>query len=56
MVARELPDSNPVKKVAVEFADKYERQYGANTPVSYTHLDVYKRQGQGRCARCNAST
>ena len=30
---------------------------GGNTPVSYTHLDVYKRQEQGRrvpatCSRC----
>jgi len=35
VVARELPDSNPVKKVAVEFADKYERQYGANTLTQF---------------------
>lgn len=35
VVARELPDSNPVKKVAVEFADKYEAQYGANTLTQF---------------------
>ncbi|SAI56576.1 amino acid-binding periplasmic protein [Bordetella ansorpii] len=35
VVARELPDGNPVKKVAVEFADKYEAQYGANTLTQF---------------------
>lgn len=35
VVARELPDSNPVKKVAVEFADKYEQQYGPNTLTQF---------------------
>ncbi|OZI22886.1 branched-chain amino acid ABC transporter substrate-binding protein [Bordetella genomosp. 7] len=35
VVARELPDDNPVKKVAVEFADKYEAQYGANTLTQF---------------------
>jgi len=35
VVARELPDSNPVKPVAVAFADKYEAQYGANTLTQF---------------------
>lgn len=35
VVARELPEDNPVKKVAVEFADKYEAQYGANTLTQF---------------------
>ncbi|AZY48806.1 ABC transporter substrate-binding protein [Bordetella avium] len=35
VVARELPDSNPVKKVAVAFADKYEAQYGAHTLTQF---------------------
>ena len=35
VVARELPDSNPVKKVAVAFADKYEKQYGPNTLTQF---------------------
>lgn len=35
VVARQLPDSHPVKKVAVAFADKYEAQYGANTLTQF---------------------
>ena len=35
VVARELPDSNPVKQVAVAFADKYEAQYGAHTLTQF---------------------
>jgi branched-chain amino acid transport system substrate-binding protein len=35
VVARELPDNNPVKSVAVSFADKYEAQYGANTLTQF---------------------
>ncbi len=35
VVARELPDANPVKKVAVAFADKYEKQYGPNTLTQF---------------------
>lgn len=35
VVARELPDDNPVKKVAVAFADQYEQQYGANTLTQF---------------------
>ncbi|OZI53502.1 ABC transporter substrate-binding protein [Bordetella genomosp. 5] len=35
VVARELPDSNPVKPVALAFADKYEAQYGANTLTQF---------------------
>ena len=35
VVARELPDDNPVKKVAVAFADKYEAQYGAHTLTQF---------------------
>ena len=34
-VVRELPDSNPVKQVAVAFADKYEAQYGAHTLTQF---------------------
>ena len=26
---------------------------GTSSPVSYTHLDVYKRQVRGRCARAS---
>lgn len=35
VVARELPDSNPVKKVAVAFADRYEAEYGAGTLTQF---------------------
>lgn len=35
VVARELPDDNPVKRVALAFADKYERRYGANTLTQF---------------------
>ncbi|CAM4058647.1 ABC transporter substrate-binding protein [Bordetella tumulicola] len=35
VVARELPDSNPVKSVAVAFADKYEAQYGPNSLTQF---------------------
>ncbi|MBO9355274.1 ABC transporter substrate-binding protein [Bordetella petrii] len=35
VVARELPDDNPVKKVAVAFADKYEAEHGANTLTQF---------------------
>jgi len=35
VVARELPDGNPVKPVAVAFADKYEAQYGRNTLTQF---------------------
>lgn len=35
VVAHELPDGNPVKQVAVAFADKYEAQYGANTLTQF---------------------
>lgn len=35
VVARELPDDNPVKPVAVAFADKYEKQYGAHTLTQF---------------------
>lgn len=35
VVARELPDSNPVKAVAVSFADKYEAQHGPNTLTQF---------------------
>ncbi|ANY16672.1 ABC transporter substrate-binding protein [Bordetella pseudohinzii] len=35
VVARELPDGNPVKKVAVAFADKYEAQHGAHSLTQF---------------------
>lgn len=35
VVARELPDGNPVKPVALSFADKYEAQYGRNTLTQF---------------------
>src|SRR3546814_5495470 len=35
VVARELPDSNPVKQVAVAFADKYEAQHGPHTLTQF---------------------
>ncbi|MEI2415000.1 ABC transporter substrate-binding protein [Orrella sp. JC864] len=35
VVARELPEDNPVKPVAVAFADKYEQRYGANTLTQF---------------------
>ena len=37
-----------LKAENIEF-DKVEIE---GLPVSYTHLDVYKRQGPGSCARC----
>jgi len=35
VVARQLPDSHPVKQVAVAFADKYEAQYGPDTLTQF---------------------
>ncbi|MFQ1062236.1 ABC transporter substrate-binding protein [Bordetella trematum] len=35
VVARELPADNPVKEVALAFADKYEAQYGPNTLTQF---------------------
>ncbi|MCQ9329832.1 ABC transporter substrate-binding protein [Pelistega suis] len=35
VVARGLPDSNPVKKVALDFTEKYEAKYGANTATQF---------------------
>lgn len=35
VVARELPASHPVRKVAVEFADRYEAKYGPNTVTQF---------------------
>lgn len=35
VVARQLPDSHPVKKVAVDFANVYEAQYGPNTLTQF---------------------
>ncbi len=35
VVARGLPDGNPVKKVALDFTDKYEATYGANSATQF---------------------
>jgi branched-chain amino acid transport system substrate-binding protein len=35
VVAKQLPDSNPVKKVALEFTQRYEAAYGANTMTQF---------------------
>lgn len=35
VVARELPDSNAVKKVALEFTDRYEAKFGANSMTQF---------------------
>ena len=35
VVARELPAGNPVRKVALEFADRYEAQYGPNSLTQF---------------------
>ncbi|MDB5796319.1 MAG: ABC-type transporter, periplasmic component: family [Paucimonas sp.] len=35
VVARGLPDANPVKKVALDFVRKYEAAYGANTMTQF---------------------
>ncbi|MDM9559265.1 ABC transporter substrate-binding protein [Bordetella petrii] len=35
VVARELPDGNPVKQVAVAFADKYEAEHGPHTLTQF---------------------
>ena len=35
VVARELPESNPVRKVALEFTDRYEAQHGPNTMTQF---------------------
>ena len=52
VVARELPDSNPVKQVAVAFADKYEAQYGAHAdPVRRRRLWRMDAAGFGRGPR-----
>ncbi|MDY3331997.1 MAG: ABC transporter substrate-binding protein [Pelistega sp.] len=35
VVARGLPEDNPVKKVALDFTEKYEAKYGANTATQF---------------------
>jgi len=35
VVAKGLPDTNPVKKVASEFTEKYEAKYGANSATQF---------------------
>lgn len=35
VVARELPDSHPVRQVALEFADRYEAKYGPNSLTQF---------------------
>ncbi len=35
VVARELPESNPVRRVALEFTDRYEDKYGPNTMTQF---------------------
>ncbi|NLY64159.1 MAG: ABC transporter substrate-binding protein [Alcaligenaceae bacterium] len=35
VVARGLPDSNPVKAVALEFTERYEAKYGPNTATQF---------------------
>ena len=35
VVARELPDSNPVRNVALEFTNRYEAQHGPNTMTQF---------------------
>ena len=35
VVARELPANHPVRKVAVEFADRYEAKYGPNSVTQF---------------------
>lgn len=35
VVAKQLPDSNPVKKTAMEFTQRYEAAYGANTMTQF---------------------
>jgi len=35
VVARELPESNPVRQVALEFTDRYEAQHGPNTMTQF---------------------
>ena len=36
MVAEELPDSNPIKKVSVDFFKQYETTYGAGTRNAFS--------------------
>jgi branched-chain amino acid transport system substrate-binding protein len=36
MIADQLPDSNPIKKVATDFVKAYETQYGANTRNAFS--------------------
>ena len=48
MVAEQLPDANPIKKVALEFTKAYEATYGAgsrNAFAAYSY-DAYLRLGQ----------
>ena len=35
VVARELPEANPVRRVALEFADRFETKYGPNTLTQF---------------------
>ncbi|WP_423194803.1 MULTISPECIES: ABC transporter substrate-binding protein [unclassified Cupriavidus] len=35
VVARELPDSHPARKVALDFVNRYEKAYGANTMTQF---------------------
>ena len=46
------PDYAPVVGQATAIAAQAGLQPGDQVPVSYTHLDVYKRQPGQRCANC----
>ena len=38
----------PHRIVVIAESNTWRRDYDGKRPVSYTHLDVYKRQGMGR--------
>ena len=44
---RELKKVNPIVKQVLALESKYAALSDAELPVSYTHLDVYKRQAYG---------
>ena len=44
----EIPEGWEVVKAKYLFAQRNEKGNSALVPVSYTHLDVYKRQAPGR--------
>ena len=45
------PNWKPGQKFDTSILDNVKRESVESTPVSYTHLDVYKRQGSGHLVK-----